>query len=332
MQNLDKTNQLRVLITDPINQDSIEELIKRGWKVDQVSKLKKDELLEIVSNYEVIIGRTSTKIDKEIIDRAKKLKCIGIVSTGWDHIDIEAASERNVKVFGLPPKKEIIPEHFEKGSFIPTAEHTILYMLAAAGDFLNTANSMKRGEWNKFGFSGTELYGKTLGIIGLGRIGSLVAKRAQSFGMNVIANSERLTVEEVKERGAELVEFSDLLERSDYISLHVHQNEKTVGLIGEKEFKKMKDGVVLINTSRALVIDELALINVLDSKIKAAAIDVFKGAPNDINWDLVKHPKVIATPHIAGVSQEGQRRTAFHVVDSVYNYMKNGDVTYAINK
>lgn len=313
-----------ILITDPIHPTVLNGLQKQ-FVVDQKIGLSKEQLLRIVGNYDALIGRTTTKLDAEVLRAGKNLTCIGVHATGWNHIDIEEATRLGITVLGFPSDNKQFKKDRLRGSFIGVAEHVLLSMLACAGDFYNTVAGMKAGKWEKYKFSGTELYGKTLGIVGLGRIGSLVAERARAFGMRVVAYHPRLSKQEAKRRGAELVSLKTLYRVSDFITVHVPQTVKTVGLINKKSFSEMKKGVVFINTARAAVVVEKDLIEALENGVvRMASIDVFEHSPKGVNQRLVRMKNVLATPHIAGISQEGLERVSSYIGKSVSDYLISG--------
>jgi len=326
--------KIKILITDPIDQAGIDLMQAEGFEVMQKSNLSKQELIKIVPEFNAVLCRTSTKIDQEIIAVAANLKCIGLVSTGWDHIDIEAASAHNIAVLGLPPSWTDI-DVTTKGSFVPTAEHVILCMLALAGNFYPTVKSMKEGKWEKFGFSGTELFGKTLGIVGFGRIGKLVAERAQAFKMTILINDHK-NQELAKQQWPEYFEFvglEELCRRADFITLHLHKTPETINLITKPQFDSMKSSAMLINTARGAIVNSQDLYEALkNNKIRGAAIDVFEGGSANLDMDFISLPNVIATPHIAGVSQEGQKRQSLDTARSVIDFFQKGDMSNTINQ
>lgn len=325
------SKRFSILAVDPID-SAVKLKLQKRFNVDEKLGLSKEEIIKIIVNYDALIGRTSTKIDKDIIEAAKKLRCIGVHATGWDHIDIEAATARGIAVLGYPQDKRNFEKDRLRGSFIGAAEHVLLCMLATAGNFYSTVAGMKAGRWDKYKFQGTELYGKTLGIIGLGRIGSLVAERAHAFGMQVVAYAPGLTSTEAKKRGATKVSFDTLLKHSDFITLHVPKTPETHQMIGAKEFKKMKRGSILINTARASIVDEKALIRALtNGTLRAAAIDVHEHPPHGVNRQLIQLPNVLPTPHIAGVSVEGLSRVSTYIAESVAQYLTNGTARGLIN-
>jgi D-3-phosphoglycerate dehydrogenase / 2-oxoglutarate reductase len=317
----------KVLITDPIHDESVSYLKGQGLDVHIMLGLSEQEIKDLIEDYNALICRTSTKVTRDILLSAKNLECIGVHATGWDHIDYDTASKNGVLLLGYPPDKENFLKDRLNGSFIPAAEYVIMTMLSVTKKLIRANESMKSGRWEKYDLSGGELYGKTLGIIGLGRIGSLVAERASAFGMRVIAYHPRISDSDFKLRKAESVCLDELYEQSDFISIHVPKTAETMGLVEETAFDKMLKKPVIINTSRASVIDEKALeIALSTDKLSAVVLDVFDNAPKNVNWELVKHPKVIATPHIAGVSDEGLLRVSSHIAKLVADYLIRGEI------
>ena len=226
------------------------------------------------------------KVTKDIINSASKLKVIGRAGVGLDNVDLESATAKGIIVMNTPA-----------GNTISTAEHTMSMLMCLARGIASADVSIKSGEWKRSKFMGVELYGKTLGVIGLGRIGKEVSKRALSFEMKVIAYDPFLSKEVANDLGIEVVELEELFKRSDFISAHTPLTEETRHLISDKEIALMKDGVRLINCARGGIIDEAALLKALDSgKVAGAALDVFEKEPPDFSSPLLKHKKVVLTP------------------------------------
>lgn len=322
---------LRVLVTDPIHDDALTLLTEHGFHVEQRLGLSPSALQAIIPHYEALICRTSTKVGSDLLAAATKLKCIGLSSTGYDQIDIVAASKQGVAVIGLPAHNRTI-NPATSGNFVSTAEHTILLILAALGDFYNAAASMKAGRWEKSQFLGREASGKTLGIIGLGRIGLLVAERARAFGMRPIAYDPYRSGTESEQCGVPLVSFDALCAQADIITIHAPKTPETVDLINEHAFSQMQKGVILVNAGRSEIINTPALLAALDQGIVSrAALDVFKDEPHGVEWELVNHKHVIATPHIAGSTTEALRRISYETAQSVIDFLNSRDVPNIIN-
>ena len=291
----------KILVADALSPDALDELKSiPEFDVTLKTGMDEDELVKTIPDFHVAVVRGATKVTGKAIDAASNLELIVRAGIGLDNIDLEAAKTKGIQVANTPA-----------ATSISVAEHTFGLMLAAVRNHGKANLSMKEHKWEKKLFSGTELYGKTLGVMGFGRIGQEVAKRALAFGMNVIA----FDIIEVKtELNVTQVSWEELLSQSDIITLHLPLTDKTRHMISDKEFAMMKDGVILINASRGGTVDEKALKNALDSdKVRAAALDVFEKEPPD-EFSLVDHPNVIATPHIGAAAKEGQKRAGMEVV------------------
>jgi len=262
--------------------------------------MNEEELVKTIPPFDGIIVRSATKVTSRVIESAENLKIIVRAGIGLDNIDLEAAKKKGIKVANTPA-----------ATTISVAELTMGLMLSAVRNIAQANMSMKNHKWEKKLFSGTELYEKTLGIIGFGKIGKEVAKRALAFGMKVIAYD---VIKIETDLNVKQVSLEELLLNSDIITLHIPLTEETKHLISEKEFNSMKDGVILINAARGGVVDEKALLNALNSgKVRAAAIDVWEKEPTD-NFELVNHPNVIALPHLGASAKEGQARAGLEAV------------------
>lgn len=321
---------LRIIVTDPIHPDAIIRLSEAGFDVMELPEEEKARVAEYIEPHHAIVCRTSTVLDAPTLARAENLSCIALASTGWDRIDVEEATRRNISILGLPShNKEIDPER--DGNFVSTSEHTILLILAALGDFYHANQSMKEGRWEKKFLVGHELAGKTVGFLGFGRIASLVARRLANFRVNLIAYDKFVSQEKADEYGVKLVSLDEFCKQSDIITIHMPKTPETIGLLGAHEFSLMKDGVFIVNTARAAIMDEPVLIDALKSgKVARAALDVFHDEPNDLNWDLIRMPNVIATPHIGGSTHEAWRRISLSAVENVISFFK-GEVRNKIN-
>ncbi len=302
---------MRILIADSIAKEGIEKIRKAGFSVDEKIGLSEDELVKIIPEYDAIVVRSATKVTRKIIEAGVKLKLIGRAGVGLDNVDQVSAKEKNIKVVNTPA-----------ATSISVAELAFGLMLAMARRITESDATMKKGKWEKkrLGEMGLELYGKTLGIIGIGRIGQEVAKRALAFGMNVIAYDAYLTVSPVKE--VPLVSFDELLSKSDFITLHIPLDKEKGAVLTAEEFKKMKDGVYLVNCARGGVVDESALLDALNSgKVAMAGIDVYAKEPTD-NTALVNHPNTICLPHLGASTEEGQVRAGIQIADLVIENLK----------
>ncbi|HOL55734.1 MAG TPA: hydroxyacid dehydrogenase, partial [bacterium] len=259
---------MRVLIADPISKKGIE-LLSKYCQVDVKTGLGKESLLEIIPLYDALIVRSETKVDRDVIFAGSKLKIIGRAGVGVDNIDVNAATERGIIVVNAP-----------EGNTISACEHTFALMLSLARNIPSANYSLKRGEWKRKEFTGVELYGKTLGVIGLGRIGLAVSQRALSFGMEVIGYDPYIVGERITEMGIKPVSLDELYSRSDFITVHTPLNADTKDFINKDAFLKMKQGVRIINCARGGIINERDLIWAIEEGIVAGAgIDVFEKEP-----------------------------------------------------
>lgn len=302
-------------MTDPVHEEGLKVLKIEGFHVDLAYGISGDELREKVKDYEVLIVRGRTKVTGEIIEAAGNLKVIGRAGVGLDNIDLKAADEHGIKVLSSPEAPTVSVAELVFGSLI-CLSRKISYC----------DRMMKGGKWVKREALGFELKGKTLGIIGLGRIGREVAVRAKAFGMKVsYYDVYRPSSEVEKALDVEYKDFMDLLGEADIITIHVPLNPKTYHLIGEKEFSLMKNGVILVNTSRGAVIDTKALLAALkNGKVLGACLDVFEHEPPREEWELelVKLPNVIATPHIGAMTVEAQRNASIILADKIISMLK----------
>lgn len=297
----------RLLICDPIHADGVS-LLRQQAHVDLIGDpgLTPQELIARINDYDGVITRSRTPISAEVIAHADRLRVIGRAGAGLDNIDVAAAEARNIEVVNCP-----------NATSISVAEHTFALMLGLARRLSRADQGLKAGRWEKAQLEGAELAGKTLGIIGFGRIGREVTRRAKAFEMHVLVNQTRATPELAQMWQVEQVDLGALLRRSDFVTLHVPLRAENVGLIGASELALMQSTAYLINTSRGDIVDEAALIAALDTgQIGGAALDVFVGEPKP-NPRLTRHPRVIATPHIAASTVDAQRRAAVQVAEQV---------------
>jgi len=291
----------KILIADSLDQEALEKIESiPDFEVTLKTGMDEDELVKTIPDFNATVVRGATKMTKKVIDAASNLELIIRAGIGLDNIDLAAAKEKGVEVANTPA-----------ATSISVAEHTFGLMLAAVRNHGKANLSMKEHKWEKKKLSGTELYGKILGVIGIGRIGQEVAKRALAFGMKVMTY-DVMDVE--TELDVKKVGFEELIGLADIITLHLPLTDKTKHMISDKEFEKMKDGVILVNASRGGTVDEEALLRALEAgKIRAAALDVFEKEPPE-DFTLVNHPSVIATPHIGAAAKEGQKRAGMEVV------------------
>jgi len=310
----------RVLISDKLSPRAEKILTARGIEVDVKTGLEKAELAKIIGEYDGLAVRSATKASEKIIAQADKLKVIGRAGIGVDNIDIAAATARGVIVMNTP-----------FGNSITTAEHAISLLLALARQIPAANSSTHAGKWEKSAFMGVEVTSKTLGIIGCGNIGSIVAERALGLKMKVLAYDPFLSPEHALELGVEKVELDDLLKRSDFISLHTPLTDKTRDIIDARALEKMRKGVRLINCARGGLIVEEALKAALDAgHVAGAALDVFAKEPATDNA-LFGMPNVICTPHLGAATAEAQENVAVQVAEQMADYLLTGAISNAIN-
>ena len=313
-------NKPKVLISDKMHPLAAEIFTKQGCDVTEKFGMSPEELIAEIPNYDGLAMRSSTTVTPEILEAAKNLKVIGRAGIGVDNIDVKAATDNGVVVMNTP-----------FGNSITTAEHAIAMMFSMARQIPQANESTHAGKWEKKKFMGAELYNKTLGVVGCGNIGGIVADRGVGLKMNVIAFDPYLTEERAVELGVEKVELETLFERADFITIHVPKNEKTLGLINKESIAKMKDGVRIINCARGGIIVEADLKEALDSgKVAGAALDVFEVEPAKENI-LFGHPNVVCTPHLGAATTEAQVNVAIQVAEQMADFLVNGAVTNALN-
>jgi D-3-phosphoglycerate dehydrogenase len=310
----------KVLISDELSPAAVAIFRTRGLEVDVRAGLKKDELLKIIGDYDGLAVRSATKVDKDVIAAAKKLKVIGRAGIGVDNIDIAAATARGIVVMNTP-----------FGNSITTAEHAIALMFAAARQIAAADASTQAGKWEKNRFIGAELYAKTLGVIGCGNIGGIVAERGLGLKMKVIAYDPFLSPERAVQLGVEKVELEELLSRADVITLHVPLTDKTRNVLSREALVRTKKGVIIINAARGGLVDEQALREALESgHVAAAGFDVFTNEPAKEN-PLFGAPNFVATPHLGASTSEAQENVALQVAEQMSDYLLTGAVTNALN-
>ena len=295
----------RILVSDGLAEDGLA-VLRLAGEVTVSPKITPDDLLGVLPQYQALVVRSRTKVTRKIIDAGINLKVIGRAGVGVDNIDVAAAMARGIAIVNCPI-----------AATVAVAEHTLGLMIALARQIVAADASMKQGKWDKSALMGVELYSKTLGLIGLGRIGAEVAKRAAAFAMRVVAYDPYLSAEQIRKRNAEPLAFEELLAQADYLSLHLPLTSETRGLMGPAQFNRLKKGARLVCTARGGVIDEDALRYALDSGIvAAAALDVFANEP-PLPGSIALHPKVIATPHIGAMTHEAQACAGVLIAEEV---------------
>ncbi len=312
----------RVLVSDKLSEVSIKIFEERGVKVDYIPGLGKrgDELHSMIHKYDGLAVRSATKVTSELLAKAKNLKVIGRAGIGVDNIDVREATRMGVVVMNTP-----------HGNSETTAEHAIAMLFSIARQIPEASSSTKKGRWEKSRFLGSELLGKTLGVIGCGNIGSGVCRRALGLGMRVVGFDPYLTLERSQKIGVEKVELDELLGKSDFITLHVPLTDKTRKLIDRKALAKTKQGVGLINCARGGIVDEKALHEALvEGRVSAAALDVFEVEPPHDN-PLLELPNVVATPHLGASTSEAQEKVALQIAEQMSDFLVNGAVNNSLN-
>ncbi len=318
-------SQNRVLVTDTLAEEGLS-LLKAapGLEVIVDTKLAKDPaaLKAALAEADGIVIRSGTKLTAEILKDQPRLKAIARAGAGVDNIDVPTATRQGIVVMNTPG-----------GNTISTAEHTMALMLALSRNVPQAYASLKEGRWDRNKYTGTQLEGKTLGVVGLGRVGLAVARRSQGFDMSVVGYDPFLAPEKAAELGIEAVAtLDDLWGRCDYITLHTPLSAETRNLIGAKELAAMKKGVRLINCARGGLIDEPALVAALDSgQVAGAAVDVFDPEPPKPDNVLVPHPKVLVTPHLAASTEEAQINVAVEAANLLISFFRSGQVRFAVN-
>jgi D-3-phosphoglycerate dehydrogenase / 2-oxoglutarate reductase len=310
----------RILVKEKIAEAGVE-LLRKDFEVDLLPDMSREEMLERLGDYEGLIVRSATRVDAEAIAAATKMKVIGRAGVGVDNIDVEAATKRGIMVINAP-----------QSNIISAAEQTMALLMAMCRNVPEAVQSLREKCWERSRFEGVELYHKVMGIVGLGRIGTLVAHRCQAFGMQVVAYDPYVSEDKGKKLGIELVhDLDDMLSQADFITVHLPKTAETYHLLGEAEFAKMKEGVRVLNVARGGVVDEDALYAALErGHVAAAAVDVFEREPAT-ECPLIQHPRVIATPHLGASTQEAQDRAGTMIAEFVSAALKGDFVANVVN-
>ncbi len=313
---------MKVLVSDSVAAEAIERLKGvAGMEVDYCPDAKGDELKRRIADAEGLIVRSATKVTAELIAAAPKLRCIVRAGVGVDTVDVPAASRRGIIVMNTPG-----------GNTLSTAEHTMALLLALSRNVYPACASLKGGKWDRKSFMGTQLAGKTIGVIGLGRIGLEVARRCAAFGMAVLGFDPYVTPDRAKQFGITLAEgLDDLYARSDYVTLHVPMTDDTRGMIGRAQLAKMKDGVRIVNCARGGLVDEAALAEAIRAgKVAGAALDVFESEPPK-SRELIDMPQVLCTPHLGASTEEAQISVAVEAAEIITDALLHGRIRNAVN-
>jgi D-3-phosphoglycerate dehydrogenase len=311
---------MKIVLTDPIAERGLELLRAEGWQVEQVPSKDLAAVQQALADAAAWILRSGTQVTAELLDAAPQLKVIGRAGVGVDNIDLEAATRRGVLVLNTPG-----------GNAVSVAEHTFALLLALARRVPAASESTRRGEWRKKEFSGYELKGKTLGLVGLGRVGQEVARRARAFEMTVVAHDPYAAAPVARDLGVELTDLETLLAQADFLSLHAALTPETHGLLNRERLARCRRGVYVVNAARGELIDEAALAEALQSgRVAGAALDVFASEPPRES-PLLNLPNVVATPHIGGSTAEAQEEVGWRIAQQVRDFLRDGVVRNAVN-
>jgi len=313
---------MKVLIADSMSKQALEVFKKfEEIEVDVKTGLSPEELKKIIKDYDGLAIRSATKVTEDLIDAAPKLKVIGRAGIGVDNVDIPAATKKGIVVMNTP-----------LGNANAAAEHAIALMLSLARHIPQANASMKEGKWEKKKFMGIEVMDKTLGIIGLGNIGSIVASRASGLKMNIIAYDPFLSEERAKQKGVELVSLDELFAKSDFITIHTPLTPETKNMINKDTFAKMKDGVMIINCARGGIVNEKDLCDAIKSgKVAGAAIDVFEKEPTPADHPFHAIDEIITTPHLGASTEEAQEKVASAIAEQIGLFLTTGTIINSVN-
>jgi D-3-phosphoglycerate dehydrogenase len=320
MAEVDRT--FRVLLADAITPDGIEILrATEGIAVDERPAISRSGLISIIGDYDAIIVRSRTQVTEEVLSAAGRLKVVGRAGVGLDNIDVEVANRLGIAVLNSPG-----------GNVISAAELTLGLMLALVRNIAQASASLKRGEWERIRFRGAELYRKTLGLVGAGRIGSEVTRRARAMGMQVLVYDPYLSRERAEEMSAEPTALATLLARADIVSIHTPLTEETHGLLGAEELALMKPTAYLVNAARGGVVDEAALFAALrEKRLAGAALDVFEQEPPPLDHPLLKLDNVLAVPHLGAATREAQTHSGIEICRAVRDALLSSELNSTVD-
>ncbi len=316
------TGTYRILVADGLSARGLQPLAADPrFEIIERTGLSADELVDALVDVDGVIVRSATRITRDALVRADRLRVIGRAGVGVDNIDVPAATERGIAVLNAP-----------SGNTISAAELTFALILAMARRISAADRSMKAGGWDRKRFNGSELYGKTLGLVGAGRIGSEVARRARAFGMRVVAYDPYLTEDRARELDVQRVTIDTLLERADVVTVHVPLTDATRGLIGAAQLARLKPGATIVNTARGGIVEEAALIAALqEGRLAAAALDVFSKEPLPADHPLRSLDNVVLTPHLGASTAEAQENVALEIAEAIRDALLHGDLSRAVN-
>jgi D-3-phosphoglycerate dehydrogenase len=311
---------MKIIVADTLPASALELLQADGWSVDARTGRSPDDLARDLADADALLVRSATKVDAHLLAHAPRLRIVARAGTGVDNVDVEAASARGILVVNAAGANSI-----------SVAEHAWALMLALARAIPSADRAMKEGRWEKKKLLGTELRGKTIGVVGFGRIGQEVAQRARAFGMHVIAHDPFISADLAGRFGVELVSIDELCAAADYVTLHLPATNETHHLFNDERFARCKPGLRLINTARGELVDEQALRRAIESGVIAGAgLDVFETEPPQ-DWALAQLPQVVATPHIAASTEEAQELVGLETAVTVRNFLRDGIVRNAVN-
>jgi len=312
---------MKVLVSDNLGEAGIQMFQEEeGIDVDVKTGLSPEELKGVIGDYDGLVIRSATKVTEDLLEAATQLKVVGRAGIGLDNVDIPAATKQGIVVMNTPG-----------GNVITTAEHTIAMILALTRNIPDGTSSLRAGRWDKKKLQGREIYNKILGIIGFGKIGSIVADRARGLRMQVIVHDPFVTPDQIEKAGFESVSLGELYQRSDYITVHVPKLKGTTGLINKDAFDQMKEGVMIVNCARGGIVDEDDLYDAMQSgKVVGAALDVFESEPPGI-CPLFELDRLICTPHLGASTQEAQTKVAVDVAGQIIDFLKNDTILNAVN-
>ena len=312
---------MKILISDDVSDSGLQPLRDAGFALEKKTGLAPNALREAIKDCDALIVRSETKVSAELMDAAKKLRVIGRAGVGVDNIDVPAATARGIVVMNAPD-----------GNTITTAEHTIALLVALARNVPQANSSVKAAKWERKKFIGAELQGKTLGIVGLGRIGRAVATRARAFGMKIVAHDPFIAPEQARDLEIEAATLDEVFARADFLTVHTPLTADTRGIVGRDAFAKMKRGVRIINCARGGLVDEAALHDAIKTgTVAGAALDVFEQEPPPSDHPLLQLEEVIVTPHLGASTTEAQEGVAFTVAEQVRDYLLTGALRGAVN-
>jgi len=311
----------KILISDSVDEKCADILKSAGFLVGYKTDLSKEDLSNSIAEYNALIVRSATQVNAELIDNMQSMEVIGRAGAGVDNIDVKSATRKGILVMNTPG-----------GNTISAAEHTIALMLAAARKIPQANISLHQKKWDRKRFQGSELFGKTLGLIGLGKIGKEVALRAKAFGMKIIAYDPIVSAEVLQDMELQLVTLEEIWKNADVISVHTPLNERTKYLISYNELAQCKTGVMIINCARGGIVNEKNLLTALkEGKVAAAGLDVFENEPPDFNLGLIQHPAVVSTPHLGASTEEAQQKVAVQIAEQIVEYFSTGSSAGAVN-